>query len=48
MAFAVLGGLVTSTLLSLLVIPPVFSYLDDIKHLVMRLFGVMADSHRQA
>jgi multidrug efflux pump subunit AcrB len=39
MAFAVLGGLVTSTILSLLVIPPVFTYLDDIKGLIMRLFG---------
>lgn len=39
MAFAVLGGLVTSTILSLLVIPPVFTYLDDIKGLIVRVFG---------
>ena len=39
MAFAVLGGLVTSTILSLLVIPPVFTYLDDIKSLIVRVFG---------
>jgi multidrug efflux pump subunit AcrB len=44
MAFAVLGGLVTSTLLSLLVIPPVFTYLDDIKHLILRLFGIRVDA----
>jgi Cu/Ag efflux pump CusA len=29
MAVAVIGGLVTSTLLSLLVIPVAYSYLDD-------------------
>ncbi len=29
MAFVVIGGLMTSTLLSLLVIPVVYSYLDD-------------------
>jgi multidrug efflux pump subunit AcrB len=39
MAFAVLGGLVTSTILSLLVIPPVFTYLDDLKGMIVRLFG---------
>ncbi len=35
MAIAVIGGLVTSTFLSLLVIPAVFTYVDD----VARLFG---------
>ena len=44
MAFAVLGGLVTSTILSLLVIPPVFTYLDDIKGLIVRLFGGRAEA----
>ncbi|NBX05775.1 MAG: hypothetical protein EBR18_06735, partial [Betaproteobacteria bacterium] len=29
MAVAVIGGLVTSTLLSLLVVPAVFTYIDD-------------------
>jgi Cu/Ag efflux pump CusA len=29
MAIAVIGGLITSTFLSLLVIPVVFSYVDD-------------------
>jgi Cu/Ag efflux pump CusA len=35
MAVAVIGGLVTSTLLSLLVVPAVFTYIDD----VQKLFG---------
>jgi multidrug efflux pump subunit AcrB len=30
MAIAVIGGLITSTVLSLLVIPVVFNYLDDL------------------
>jgi multidrug efflux pump subunit AcrB len=34
MAFAVLGGLVTSTFLSLLVIPPAYTVLDDLKLLL--------------
>jgi len=39
MAYAVIGGLVTSTLLSLLVIPPVYTYLDDLKQFILRLFA---------
>jgi multidrug efflux pump subunit AcrB len=38
MATAVIGGLVTSTVLSLLVIPAAFTYLDDLKGLLYRLF----------
>ena len=38
MAIAVIGGLVTSTFLSLLVIPVVFSYVDDLLQLGQRLF----------
>jgi multidrug efflux pump subunit AcrB len=38
MAVAVIGGLITSTLLSLLVIPSVFSYVDDIKKFFKRMF----------
>jgi multidrug efflux pump subunit AcrB len=34
MAIAVIGGLVTSTLLSLVVIPVVFTYLDDLQNFV--------------
>lgn len=36
MAVAVIGGLMTSTLLSLLVIPAVFSYVDDLQQLCKR------------
>jgi multidrug efflux pump subunit AcrB len=32
MAIAVIGGLITSTLLSLLVVPAVFTYVDDVEH----------------
>ncbi|MCX7096496.1 MAG: efflux RND transporter permease subunit [Methylococcales bacterium] len=39
MAVAVIGGLVTSTLLSLLVIPVAYTYLDDFKGLLTRLWG---------
>jgi multidrug efflux pump subunit AcrB len=36
MAIAVIGGLITSTLLSLLVVPAVFTYVDDFKGLLSR------------
>ena len=36
MAIAVIGGLITSTLLSLLVVPAVFTYVDDMEHLLKR------------
>jgi hypothetical protein len=43
MAIAVIGGLMTSTLLSLLVIPAVFTYVDDLEQWLhrmrVRLFG---------
>ncbi len=39
MAIAVIGGLITSTLLNLLVIPVVFTYLDDLAHLIARGWG---------
>ncbi|MDD4915014.1 MAG: efflux RND transporter permease subunit [Methylococcales bacterium] len=38
MAIAVIGGLVTSTLLSLLVIPVAYTYLDDFKNLLVMLW----------
>jgi multidrug efflux pump subunit AcrB len=38
MAVAVIGGLITSTLLSLLVVPAVFTYVDDVERLLGRLF----------
>jgi len=37
MAVAVIGGLITSTVLSLLVVPAVFTYLDDIKNWLKRM-----------
>jgi multidrug efflux pump subunit AcrB len=36
MAVAVIGGLITSTFLSLLIIPPVFTFVDDIEHFLLR------------
>ena len=36
MAIAVIGGLITSTLLSLLVVPAVFTYVDDFKLMLKR------------
>ena len=39
MAVAVIGGLMTSTVLSLLVIPAVFTVVDDFGNWVQRLFG---------
>jgi multidrug efflux pump subunit AcrB len=38
MAVAVIGGLVTSTALSLLVVPVVFAYVDDFEKFLRRLF----------
>ncbi|MCI1190711.1 efflux RND transporter permease subunit [Calidifontimicrobium sp. SYSU G02091] len=39
MAIVVIGGLITSTFLSLLVVPVVFTYVDDAVQRVQRLFG---------
>ncbi|MBK6742438.1 MAG: efflux RND transporter permease subunit [Hydrogenophilales bacterium] len=39
MAIVVIGGLITSTFLSLLVIPVVFTYVDDAREAVKRLLG---------
>jgi hypothetical protein len=33
----VIGGLITSTLLSLLVVPAVFTYVDDLEHWMKRM-----------
>jgi multidrug efflux pump subunit AcrB len=41
MAIAVIGGLITSTLLSLLVVPAVFTYIDDLEHWMGRMAGKM-------
>jgi multidrug efflux pump subunit AcrB len=37
MAIAVIGGLMTSTLLSLLVVPAVFTYIDDLEQWMQRM-----------
>jgi multidrug efflux pump subunit AcrB len=39
MSIAVIGGLITSTVLSLLVIPVVFTYIDDLGLWVQRRLG---------
>jgi multidrug efflux pump subunit AcrB len=39
MALAVIGGLITSTLLSLLVVPAVFTFVDDVKESLRRLLS---------
>jgi multidrug efflux pump subunit AcrB len=42
MAIAVIGGLFTSTVLSLLVVPVVFEYVDDVEHWTRRKAGQVA------
>jgi multidrug efflux pump subunit AcrB len=44
MAIAVIGGLITSTFLSLLVIPAVFTYVDDLGQWTARRFGKQSAS----
>ena len=39
MAVAVIGGLITSTVLSLLVVPAVFTYMDDLEGFIRRMAG---------
>ncbi|MGH8491563.1 MAG: efflux RND transporter permease subunit [Moraxellaceae bacterium] len=38
MAHAIIGGLITSTLLTLVVVPVVYTYLDDARHAMGRIF----------
>ncbi|MFK3740040.1 efflux RND transporter permease subunit [Massilia sp. TN1-12] len=47
MAIAVIGGLITSTLLSLLVVPAVFTYVDDAEHLMGRMMGKVRGKGRK-
>ena len=42
MAVAVIGGLITSTVLSLLVVPAVFTYVDDLEQWLRRRFAALA------
>jgi len=46
MAVAVIGGLVTSTLLSLLVIPVAYTYLDDLKNVISALWLRLTNSNK--
>ena len=39
MSVAVIGGLITSTVLSLLVVPAVFTYMDDLEQFIRRMAG---------
>ncbi|RON52276.1 RND transporter [Pseudomonas frederiksbergensis] len=43
MAVVVIGGLLTSTLLSLLVVPVIFTYVDDVLQSLKRRVGVLPD-----
>jgi multidrug efflux pump subunit AcrB len=46
MSIAVIGGLITSTVLSLLVVPAVFTYMDDIEHLMGRISKRLRPGHK--
>ena len=45
LAIVVIGGLITSTLLSLLVIPVVFTYIDDLLELLKTIARKLYDPH---
>ena len=47
MSVAVIGGLITSTLLSLLVVPAVFTYVDDVGQLFKRAFDWLRGRRRR-
>ena len=46
MAVAVIGGLITSTVLSLVVVPAVYTYVDDLEHFVKRLWNKRPGEHQ--
>jgi multidrug efflux pump subunit AcrB len=46
MAIAVIGGFTTSTLLTLVVIPVIFTYVDNIVQFILNLFGRGKDSEQ--
>ena len=48
MGVAVIGGLMTSTLLSLLVIPAVYTLVDDLEHLLKRVFNRLRGRKRHS
>lgn len=39
MAIAVIGGLITSTILTLVIVPVVFTYIDDFQSWILKIFG---------
>jgi predicted RND superfamily exporter protein len=45
MSIAVIGGLITSTVLSLLVVPAVFTYIDDLEHFITRMVRRLRGQH---
>jgi multidrug efflux pump subunit AcrB len=47
MAITVIGGLITSTLLSLLVVPAVFTYIDDLEHWLVRNVRKLRGHHEE-
>jgi multidrug efflux pump subunit AcrB len=48
MSVAVIGGLITSTVLSLLVVPAVFTYMDDLEHFIKRMAGKLRGRRAEA
>jgi multidrug efflux pump subunit AcrB len=48
MSIAVIGGLITSTVLSLLVVPVVFTYMDDLEQATRRLRARLRRKHPEA
>jgi len=48
MAIAVIGGLLTSTVLSLLVVPVVFTYLDDLGQWSGRMYRQITQARSKA
>jgi multidrug efflux pump subunit AcrB len=48
MAVAVIGGLITSTALSLVVVPAVFTFVDDLENIFKRLWDKRPGQHKPA
>lgn len=46
MAIVVIGGLITSTFLSLLVIPVIFTFVDDVVHWIQKKFNRFHHAHK--
>jgi HAE1 family hydrophobic/amphiphilic exporter-1 len=44
MGQAVIGGVITASLLTLVVVPVVYCYMDDLSRWLKRLFGVSENS----